>query len=352
MRRVTDLDNNQPRIAGTWSIYLYLAAYGVKCDQTQLHILFIQSSTSRFARLKTVSVYIPTHNRPALLERALVSLVNQDIKGFQVLVCDDGSTKENKKKVTAIIDNYKNKFSELVFFNEPIASGACHARNLMINAADGEFITGLDDDDEFSSNRLRIFLESNIIEDYAFLSSGLIVNDGKTLDPFIQTKGAITLDKLLYSNVVGNQIFTRTEYLKTLGGFDEAFPSWQDYELWVRLTNKIGPSYKIQDCTYVLNIDHELGRITNSSRVKEGYFKFIKKHAKLLNKNQLKSLEVQNLINNSETPSIKFFMDTIGIKSTTRLTNYWIKSNFPTTYNLIRGRGKTLTLKPHTITKT
>lgn len=301
--------------------------------------------------MKTVSVYIPTHNRPAFLERALASLVNQDIKGFQVLVCDDGSNKENKKKVTAIIDNYKNKFSELVFFNEPTASGACHARNLMINAADGEFITGLDDDDEFSSNRLRVFLESNIIEDYAFLSSGLIVNDGKTLEPFIQTKGVIALDKLLYSNVVGNQVFTRTEYLKALGGFDETFPSWQDYELWVRLTNKIGPSYKIQDCTYILNIDHELGRITNSSRVQEGYFKFINKHAKLLNKKQLKSLEVQNLINNSDTPNIKFFMNTMGIKSTSRLTNYWIKSRFPTAYSLIRECGKTSIRKLHTITK-
>lgn len=287
--------------------------------------------------MKTVSVYIPTHNRPVFLERALCSLVNQDTQGFQVLVCDDGSNKENKIAVRRIINNYKNKFSDLLFFDEPVAHGACHARNVMINAADGEFITGLDDDDEFISNRLRLFLESDKHDNYAFLSSGLIINDGKTLKPIIQTKGVTTLDTLLFSNAVGNQIFTKTEYVKSLGGFDEEFPSWQDYDLWVRLTHEIGPSYKVQSCTYTLNTDHELGRITNSARVKEGYIKFIEKHKKILNKKHLRSLEIQNTINSSSPADIKLLMKTIGTKSTYNLLNYWIKKSFPKASNFVQG---------------
>ncbi|VVN27853.1 glycosyltransferase [Pseudomonas fluorescens] len=286
--------------------------------------------------MKTVSVYIPTHNRPVFLERALASLANQDIKDFQVLVCDDGSNKENKKTIKNIISSYRDKFSDLVFFDIEEAKGACHARNIMINAADGEFITGLDDDDEFSTNRLSLFLESEKLEKYAYLSSGLIVNDGKKKAPFIQTKGATSLEKLLFSNVVGNQVFTRTEHLRELGGFDEAFPSWQDYELWIRLTNKIGPGYKVQNSSYTLNIDHELGRITNSKKVKEGYLKFIDKHKGLLKKEHLKSLAVQNLINSSTEPSIRFFLQTIGTKSTYQLLNYWMKHNSPTASILLR----------------
>lgn len=286
--------------------------------------------------MKTISVYIPTHNRPVFLERALISLVNQDIQGFQVLVCDDGSHKENKKKVNAIIQNYRNKFSDLVFIDVEQPQGACSARNLMINAADGEFITGLDDDDEFSSNRLRLFLENKKLGDYPYLSSGLIVNDGNKPQPFVQSKGEITLNKLLFSNIVGNQVFTRTEHLKSLKGYDTSFPSWQDYDLWVRLTNELGTGLKTQECTYILNIDHELGRITNSSRVKEGYVKFIDKHRLLLNTKQLKSLAVQNLINSSTPPDIRFLFKTIGTKPTYNLINHWLKINFPNTSLAIR----------------
>lgn len=275
--------------------------------------------------MKTVSVYIPTHNRPAFLDRALASLANQDMQGFQVLVCDDGSTEENKKKINDIIQKYKNTFSDFIFFNNKDPNGACHARNIMINAADGEFITGLDDDDEFSSNRLRHFLECAEINKYSFLSSGLFINDGKKLSQTIQASGEITLNKLLYSNVVGNQIFIKTDLMKRAGGFDESFPSWQDYELWVRLTKLLGSSYKMQSCTYILNIGHELGRITNSSKVTEGYTRFIEKHKQLLNQKHLNSLEIQNLINSSATPNLKILLKNMGTRSSFSLINYWIK---------------------------
>lgn len=286
--------------------------------------------------MKTVSIYIPTHNRPEFLDRALLSLTTQSMQGFQVLICDDGSSKENKKKISNILHRYKGTFSDLVFFDLEQPKGACYARNLMINAADGEFITGLDDDDEFCNNRLECFFASTELHKYSYLSSGLLVNDGVKKSPFIQVKGATTLDRLLFSNIVGNQVFTRTEYLKALGGFDESFPSWQDYDLWVRLTSQIGPGYKIQDCTYILNTDHEMGRITNSKRVQDGHVKFIEKHATLLNPKQLNSLQVQNLINSSAQPDIKFLINTAGIKSTLDLINYWLKKDAPATSALIR----------------
>lgn len=292
--------------------------------------------------MKTVSVYIPTHNRPEFLNRALASLVNQDTQGFQVLVCDDGSNKENKRKVSSIIKDYKDKFADLVFFDIEQPQGACSARNLMINAAEGKYITGLDDDDEFGSNRIRLFLENKDIEKYSYLSSGIMVNDGKKIEPFIQSKGETTLSKLLFSNIVGNQVFTKTENLKALGGFDTSFPSWQDYDLWVRLTKEMGPGLKTQDCTYILNIDHELGRITNSSRVKEGYIKFIDKHNNILNAKHLKSLEIQNLINSSAQPNFSLLIKTMGKKTTYDLLNYWMKKKLPNTSLTIRKILRTL----------
>lgn len=55
---------------------------------------------------KTVSIYIPTHNRPKMLARALDSLLAQTYKNFQVLVCNDGSSESYDQ----IIKEYNQNF--------------------------------------------------------------------------------------------------------------------------------------------------------------------------------------------------------------------------------------------------
>ncbi|EMJ6900044.1 glycosyltransferase family 2 protein, partial [Escherichia coli] len=60
---------------------------------------------------KTVSIYIPTHNRPKMLARALDSLLTQTYKNFQVLVCNDGSSESYDQ----IIKEYRSKFSDFIY---------------------------------------------------------------------------------------------------------------------------------------------------------------------------------------------------------------------------------------------
>lgn len=286
--------------------------------------------------MKTISVYIPTHNRPEFLKRALDSLLGQSIKEFQVLVCDDGSNSENKLKVYSVIKQYKQMFSDFVFFDLAEPTGACNARNIMINAADGEYITGLDDDDEFLPTRLQTFLECEHSKKYSYLCAGIVVNDGRNNLKTLNVSGEISLDKLLLSNIVGNQVFTKTEYLKYVGGFDRTFPSWQDYDLWVRLTKEIGSGFKLQDCTYMMNIDHEIGRISNSKNVRNGYVRFIDKHKDILNTEQVKSLAVQDLVNSCSDITLDFVINNLNKSTLLPLTKYLISRRCPDLFFFLR----------------
>lgn len=286
--------------------------------------------------MKTVSVYIPTRNRPEFLERALASLVKQQHKAFQVLVCDDGSSAEHKPRVLSVINRYRQRFSDLVFFNEPESRGACHARNRMIEAAEGTYITGLDDDDEFMPERLRVFLDSRQLDRYAYLSAGKIVDDGTSSFESIETRGEITLDKLLHSNIAGNQVFTRTEYLKAVGGFDERFVSWQDYDLWVRLTREFGAGYKIEKCTYRWHVGHELGRISNPAKVSAGYHQFLDKHAGLLSRRHRQALAVQDRVQSELPLSLGFALANMNLKTCYPLTKHLARSQFPGFFLLLR----------------
>ena len=92
----------------------------------------------------SVTVYIPTYNRPAMLKRAVLSVLAQTHNNIEILVVDDSSSIENQAEMRKLAEQLG--FS--VITNEN-SKGACGARNTAIKYASGDYITGLDDDDEF-----------------------------------------------------------------------------------------------------------------------------------------------------------------------------------------------------------
>ena len=96
-----------------------------------------------------ITVYIPTHNRSILLKRAVDSVLRQTYENFEIIICDDGSSDNTADYLVDLASrDHRVKF---IRNNEP--KGACFSRNRCIELAKGEFITGLDDDDEFVENR-------------------------------------------------------------------------------------------------------------------------------------------------------------------------------------------------------
>ena len=67
---------------------------------------------------------------------------------------DDCSTswEQLQQYVTALND------PRITYIHNDINSGACAVRNQAIMLAQGEYITGIDDDDEWTPNRLSVFL--------------------------------------------------------------------------------------------------------------------------------------------------------------------------------------------------
>lgn len=204
-----------------------------------------------------VSVYLPTHNRAEKFERALRSALNQTYENYEILVCDDGSTKENAERISQLIqDNPKIRY-----LRNAVPRGACSARNLGIFAARGDFITGLDDDDEFLPERLERLL--HVWNDkYAFVCSNFWSKrpeqEAKLYYP--PENCLLTLQQLLVKNVASNQVLTRTSRLQSIGGFREDVRRLQDWDTWLRLCSRYdGYFYREQTPLYILHHDHEAG---------------------------------------------------------------------------------------------
>ena len=96
---------------------------------------------------RRVSVVVPTRNRPALLRQALASIraLEAEDLTFEILVGDNGGDPETPRVA-----------AEFNAIHIPVAqNGAGAARNAGLEAATGEFIAFLDDDDVWLPSHVR-----------------------------------------------------------------------------------------------------------------------------------------------------------------------------------------------------
>jgi GT2 family glycosyltransferase len=100
----------------------------------------------------TVSVVIPTRNRPALVVRAVQSALAQTFTDLEVVVVIDGPDPATAEALAAIKDR------RLRTLTLPSSVGGAEARNAGVREGRAVFIAFLDDDDEWLPNKLSVQL--------------------------------------------------------------------------------------------------------------------------------------------------------------------------------------------------
>ena len=239
-----------------------------------------------------ISVYIPTYNRLELLKRAVQSVQNQTYKNFEIIIVDDNSSDGTQDFLVGLakVD------SRIRYFFKDKNSGACVSRNIAINLAQGELITGLDDDDYFLPHRLEFFLDywvNKKREDSIALFTSNIKSEksNQAKEHSLFSKKYFKKDDLLFANYVGNQIFTETKTLRQVSGFDESFCMWQDLELWYRVGD-LGNFEHVDKPTYFFDTSHLYGRISEAKS--EKIFKTVEQFSE---RNQLNNFK-KRMLNN------------------------------------------------------
>ena len=187
-----------------------------------------------------ISIYMPTWNRQQLAIRAIKSVLRQDYSNWEMIIVDDCSTswEQLQQYVTALND------PRITYIHNDINSGACAVRNQAIMLAQGEYITGIDDDDEWTPNRLSVFLaHKQQLVTHAFLYANDYVCQGEV---YSQPASLPLYPKSPYSrrlfykrNIIGNQVFTWAWRFKECL-FDTELKAAQDYDIFLRSTANRG----------------------------------------------------------------------------------------------------------------
>lgn len=224
----------------------------------------------------TVSVIIPTHNRGDILRRAIDSVLNQTYKDFELIVVSDGCTDNTDEIVTSYAD------PRIKFFSHEKSCGASAARNTGIKASTGQYIAFLDDDDEWTVDKLEV--QVPVIERSA-PKLGLVyawmeyIEDGRVKcvrapelrgDIFIEM-----LDKQAITN--SSTLMIRREVLDVVKGFDESLLRGNDGDFIRRISKHFAVDY-VPKVLAKINIGHE-DRITvnNSKYINAEIFAFEKR---------------------------------------------------------------------------
>jgi GT2 family glycosyltransferase len=179
-----------------------------------------------------VSVIIPTFNRRAMVAEALVSVQAQTMGAWECIVVDDGSTDGTAEAVEAFSD-------ERVRLLRQENLGVAAARNRGIAASRGPLVAFLDSDDLWHpaklARQLAVMDEGWALchTDEIWVRRGVRVNPKKK---HAKAGGRLLERSLELCCISPSAAVVRRDVLEALGGFDEAYPVCEDYELWLRLT--------------------------------------------------------------------------------------------------------------------
>jgi len=187
----------------------------------------------------TVTVLIPVFNRERFVDDAIRSVIEQDFADFELLLVDDGST----DRTPAVLEAWRQRDDRVVVVTSPTNQGIPDALNLGLAHARGRHVARLDSDDLMMPHRLaRQAAVLDARPDVVLVSSAydIVDVDGRHLATWTGEPPEATAFLLNFFNVVGGggQVMFRLADVLAEGGYARQYPSTEDYDLWVRLSQR------------------------------------------------------------------------------------------------------------------
>ena len=205
------------------------------------------------------SVVIPTHNRHDEILVAVSSAAAQVPPPLQIVVVDDASVPPVPE--APLREAAGDVPVQLIRRETP--GGASAARNEGLQAAAGEWVAFLDDDDQFLPGKLAAVGEAverepgtDLVYHQALIS---MVNEGVSYCTSPKDLSGVrdAFRVLLVGNYVGGtpMVVLRRSAALAAGGFDPALLSQEDYDLWLRMARD-GARFRylplpLTECRYV-----------------------------------------------------------------------------------------------------
>ena len=229
-----------------------------------------------------VSVIIPMYNREHTIRRAIDSVRNQTYQNIEIIVVDDGSTDASVQ----IVENYLDNNVTLIKLSNNC--GVAAARNAGMKRSQGEYIAFQDSDDEWLPDKLKIQMEFMQRESYQVVCCPhlLVLDEGLTqMYPTIDKVKRIKEEGIYQflrkeSDILTQTLIMKKEVMEQVGLFDESFLSFEDYDYFIRISQKYDVGFIEQPLVKIYRT--KISLTTNKEVYVKGREMLIAKHGDFL----------------------------------------------------------------------
>jgi GT2 family glycosyltransferase len=184
-------------------------------------------------------IVIPAYNPGKELVDAVRSCMNQSYKKFSVTVVDDHSSIDVQKLLW--------DFPSVKYIRNDRNLGPGGARNVGIKESESDCISFLDADDIMHEDKLKLSISAlSGKEDVGMVCGNYkIMVDRKALQgPFYKLPIKINHRLLMRQNFVASgSVTVMRSVFDEVGFFDETFWIAEDYDMWVRISEKYNIEY-------------------------------------------------------------------------------------------------------------
>jgi len=189
-----------------------------------------------------ISIITPMYNAEKFISKSIESVLKQSFKSWEMIIIDDFSSDNS----TSIVNKYKAQDSRIKLIkSKKNFGGPAKPRNLGIKNAKGSYIAFLDCDDYWSTNKLKICVNSfNSKVDFIYHDLQKISLNKKNFKKrLLKSRKLIKPifdDLLLNGNIIANSsVVVRKNLILNIGMFDESkkLIATEDYNLWLRISS-------------------------------------------------------------------------------------------------------------------
>jgi glycosyltransferase involved in cell wall biosynthesis len=231
-------------------------------------------------RAPLVSIIVPTYNRAEYLRQAVRSVLDQTYQPWELVVVDDGSTDDTRPFLEGLQD------ARLRVVWAAHCANPAALRNLGLAQARGGYVAFLDSDDLWRPTKLAAQvtdLESHPECGWSYTFCDWIGPRGEPLPvgPELRCRpyrGRIIEQVItVEAAIVTPSVMVRRDLLERIGGFDQTFPFFEDYECWARCA--LASPVTVVPRELVLVREHAASHTRGRAEVYEYWLRFVQQTA-------------------------------------------------------------------------
>ena len=224
-----------------------------------------------------ISVIMGIYNCEDTLGEAVRSIVNQTVKDWELIMCDDGSVDGTYETALSISKEYSEKITLL---KNQGNKGLNYTLNRCLKIARGEYIARMDGDDLCSPDRFEKELEMfEKHPEIAIVSTAMEHFDENGTWGVSRHPQYVTKKDFLYGTPFCHApCMVKKEAMERVGGYSESkrLLRVEDYHLWIKMYAAGYQGMNIQEPLYQMRDDRNaLQRRKFKYRLNEAYVKLV-----------------------------------------------------------------------------